>query len=107
MFVFSHNDVKGSLPKWLINIVAPRGVVQWYNNFRRACEMLRDKLEALVAAGAGGVAAAAAVMAAEAAAPAADVGLSAHVHLDAKFDALDLSADAAAMAAEGNDDDTV
>lgn len=91
MFVISQNDVKGALPKWLINIVAPRGVEQWYNNFRKACTNLREKLEALAKQRNSGVPLDATEVIEKA---------QEDIKLDDDFAALDLSAGDAAEVAE-------
>jgi len=103
MFVLSQNDVGGSLPRWLINFVAPRGVAQWYANFRKACEVLRSRLEVLAkeAASAGQAGSADTLL------ESSDLT----IHLEAKFedmalnDAEEAKAVAEAEAAGGEDDE--
>lgn len=97
MFVISQNDVGGSLPRWLINFVAPRGIVQWYNNFKRACEMLRERLEVLAKE------AAAQGKAVPADATALIEGSGGSVRLGANFESMDLDASDDLRAAAGDD----
>jgi len=97
MFVISQNDIAGSLPHWVINFVAPRGIVQWYNNFKRACEMLRARLEVLAseAAAQGKVIAKDATSIIESGAV--------EVHLGAKFESMDLDVSEDVRAADADE----
>ncbi|CEM38751.1 unnamed protein product [Vitrella brassicaformis CCMP3155] len=37
LFIFSHNDPRGLIPKWIVNAVAARAPVHWVQSFKTAC----------------------------------------------------------------------
>lgn len=44
----SQNDVKGKIPPKLINAVAPSKALEWARKFTKACQMLKEKQQAIV-----------------------------------------------------------
>ncbi|CDJ42325.1 hypothetical protein ETH_00018720 [Eimeria tenella] len=44
LFIVAQTDVKGLLPKWLVNSTAARAPVSWVDNLRRACKKYMEAL---------------------------------------------------------------
>ena len=38
LFIMSQTDVKGLIPKWIVNMMAAKAPAQWVNNLMRSCE---------------------------------------------------------------------
>lgn len=43
IFLVSQTDICGNVPRWLINSLAAKAPKQWIENFRRACNELKNK----------------------------------------------------------------
>jgi len=42
LFIMSQTDIKGLIPKWIVNMVAAKAPAQWVDNLLRACGKIKD-----------------------------------------------------------------
>ena len=43
LFLMSQTDIKGLIPKWIVNMMAAKAPAQWVNNLARSCAKLKNE----------------------------------------------------------------
>jgi hypothetical protein len=43
LFLMSQTDIRGLIPKWMVNMVAAKAPAQWVDNLVKSCNKLKDK----------------------------------------------------------------
>jgi hypothetical protein len=46
--IIAQTDIKGSIPKWLVNTVAQKAPKEWVSNLVKGCQLIRDKYSHLL-----------------------------------------------------------
>ena len=43
VFIMSQTDIKGLIPKWIVNMMASKAPAQWVDNLLKSCQKVLDK----------------------------------------------------------------